>query len=141
MNNVILVGRLTRDPELKYVGSCQNAVVDFTVAVDRNYKSKNGSNEADFIKVEAWNNNAEFCAKYLTKGRLVGIDGSIRVDKYKNEDGENRYITKVNANRIKFLDYPKKEESFDNKNKYYQGNGIFEENCITVDIAEEDIPF
>lgn len=136
MNNVILIGRLTKDPELKYVGANQVPVVEFTVAIDRNYKD--AENNTDFIPVQAWNKIAENCAKYLNKGSLVGVNGQIRVEKYKNINDENRYMTRVRANNVQFLGTKKSQEEND---KYYDGSKLFEEAGIAVDSENMELPF
>ena len=99
MNNVVLVGRLTKDPELKYLTS-GTAVATFTLAIDRDYKNKDGSIPVDFIPVEIMGKPAEFVANYITKGRLVAIQGSIRVDRYDTPNGEKRTFTKVASRNI-----------------------------------------
>lgn len=135
MNNVNLVGRLTKDPELKFVGDLQTPVVDITIAVDR--KNKNQENNVDFIPIQIWNKQAENCEKYLHKGDLVGITGEIRIDKYKNKDGESRYITRVKASTIKFLSSKKKELS---NNKYYSSENIFDK-VKNEDMDKIELPF
>nr|WP_308565217.1 single-stranded DNA-binding protein [uncultured Peptostreptococcus sp.] len=109
MNNVVLVGRLTKDPELKYLTS-GTAVATFTLAIDRDYKNKDGSITADFIPVEIMGKPAEFVANYITKGRLVGVQGSIRVDRYETPDGEKRTFTKVAGRNIQALESKSKAE-------------------------------
>ena len=104
MNNVVLVGRLTKDPELRYIPGSGTAVATFTMAIDRDYKNKDGSVTTDFIPVEIMGKPAEFVANYITKGRLVGVQGSIRVDRYETSDGENRIFTKVAGRNIKALE-------------------------------------
>lgn len=102
MNKVVLIGRLTRDPLLKYVGE-DVAVGSFTLAVDRDYVSADGDNEADFIPVVTWRKVAENCADYLKKGSLVGIAGRIQVRSYEKDD-ERRWVTEIVADSVKFLD-------------------------------------
>ena len=109
MNNVVLVGRLTKDPELKYLTS-GTAVATFTLAIDRDYKNKDGSVTTDFIPVEIMGKPAEFVANYITKGRLVGVQGSIRVDRYETPDGEKRTFTKVAGRNIQALESKSKAE-------------------------------
>lgn len=109
MNNVVIVGRLTKDPELKYLTS-GTAVATFTLAIDRDYKNKDGSITTDFIPVEIMGKPAEFVANYITKGRLVGIQGSIRVDRYETPDGEKRTFTKVAGRNIQALESKSKAE-------------------------------
>ena len=104
MNHVVLVGRLTRDVELRYLQGSGMAVGQFGIAVDRDVVSKDGKKETDFIDIQVWGKSAENCANYIGKGSLVAIQGSLRIENYKNQGGENRKATKVNANRVKFLD-------------------------------------
>ena len=106
MNKLIITGRLTRDPELKAIGE-NNMVAKFTVAVNRNYKDKDGNRPADFIPCEAFGKTAEFISNYVTKGRLVEVDGEMRVDQYQNEEGENRTFTKCHVNSLNVLDSAK----------------------------------
>jgi len=102
MNHVALVGRLTKDPELKYIPGEGTPVINFTLAINRPYKNKNGENEADFLFIEAWNKQAENIAKYCMKGSLVGVEGSLRTDKVKYQE-QVRTVTKVRANQVTFL--------------------------------------
>ena len=124
MNHVVLIGRLTRDPELRYIAGSGTAVANFAIAVDREFSSKDGKRETDFIDIQVWGKSAENCANYISKGSLVAIQGSIRIDSYQNQAGENRRSTRVNANRVQFLDSKNKSESS------YKGNqsGGFEPN-------------
>ena len=112
MNNVVLVGRLTRDVDLKYIQGSGTPVASFTMAVDREFAGKDGKKETDFIDIQVWGKSAENCANYISKGSLVAIQGAIRVDSYQDQEGNNRKITRVNANRVQFLDSKKdKQES------------------------------
>ena len=106
MNKLVITGRLTRDPEVKAIGE-NNMVAKFTVAVNRNYKDKDGNRPADFIPCEAFGKTAEFISNYVTKGRLVEVDGEMRVDQYQNEAGENRTFTKCHVNSLNVLDSAK----------------------------------
>ena len=110
MNNVVLVGRLTRDAELKYIQGTGTPVANFTIAVDREFTSKDGKKETDFIDIQVWGKSAENCANYIGKGSLVAIQGSIRVDSYQDQEGNNRRTTRVNANRVQFLDSKKDKQ-------------------------------
>lgn len=103
MNEIILIGRLTKDPELRYLPNTGTPVATFTLAVDRNYKDKEGNVQTDFIPVEVMGKVADFVANYITKGRLVAVNGSIRVDRYMKDD-ENRTFTKVSAKSVQALD-------------------------------------
>lgn len=109
MNNVILIGRLTKDPEIKYTRD-QTAVATFTVAINRG-KDKNGEDRgADFPRVVAYGRTAENCERYLAKGRLVGIQGRIQTGSYEHKDGYTVYTTDVIADRVEFLEWGDRDE-------------------------------
>ncbi|MPU17311.1 single-stranded DNA-binding protein, partial [Acinetobacter baumannii] len=95
LNRVILIGRLTKDPELRYT-SGGVATTSFTLAVDRQFQT-NGQKEADFIPVVTWRQTAEACANYLHKGRLTAVEGRIQVRNYENNEGRRIYVTEVIA--------------------------------------------
>ncbi|HEY8392411.1 MAG TPA: single-stranded DNA-binding protein [Capillibacterium sp.] len=103
MNHVILIGRLTRDPELRYTPNGV-AVATFTVAVDRPYTSQSGERETDFIPVVVWQKLAETCANHLHKGRLVAVDGRLQIRNYETQDGQKRRVAEVVAANVQFLD-------------------------------------
>lgn len=107
MNKVVLIGRLTKDPELKYTPGTGTAVTTITLAVDRRY-SKDEKKEADFIPVVIWGKSAESTAQYMAKGRLMGVSGRIQTRSYEAKDGGKRYITEVVAEEIKFLEWGNK---------------------------------
>lgn len=139
MNQVVLVGRLTRDPELKYLPGNGTAVANFAVAVDREY-SKDGKKETDFIDIQVWGKSAENCANYLGKGSLAAIQGSIRVDSYQNQNGENRKSTKINATRVQFLDSKNKTSNKDNnQGLQFEPEGLDAQGFQAID--DDDIPF
>ena len=103
MNKAILVGRLTRDPELKTTGSGTN-VCSFSIAVNRRYKNAEGNYDADFINCTAWRQTAEFVSKYFTKGRMIGVVGSIQTRNYDDKDGKKVYVTEVAADEVHFVE-------------------------------------
>lgn len=103
LNRVVLVGRLTRDPELRYTPNTGIAVATFTLAVDRNFTNRQGEREADFIPIVVWRKPAENCANYLGKGSMVAVDGRLQVRSYE-QDGQRRYVTEVVAEDVRFLD-------------------------------------
>lgn len=107
MNKVVLIGRLTKQPELRFTAGAGVAVATFTLAVDRAFKNANGEREADFINIRCWRKLAELVANNLDKGRLVAVSGSIQTGKYTAQDGTTRYTTEVVADEVKFLDRPK----------------------------------
>lgn len=102
MNKVTLIGRLTKDPELRYTSS-NIAVASFTLAVDRGYTSQNGERQADFLNIVVWRKPAENVKKFLTKGSQVAVDGSIQTRSYDDPNGQKRYITEILANSVEFL--------------------------------------
>jgi single-strand DNA-binding protein len=99
LNRVILIGRLTRDPELRYTPNGK-AVCSFTLAINRKFKRE----ETDFIDVVVWNTLAENCANYLGKGRLAAVEGRIQVRTYETQEGQKRKVTEVVADDVRFLD-------------------------------------
>ncbi|MQW23005.1 MULTISPECIES: single-stranded DNA-binding protein [unclassified Lactococcus] len=103
INNVVLVGRLVRDPELRYTPS-NVAVATFTVAVNRRFKNANGEREADFINCVIWRQSAENLANWAKKGALIGVTGSIQVRNYENQQGQRVYVTEVIADNFQMLE-------------------------------------
>jgi single-strand binding protein len=132
MNNVVIVGRLTKDPELRYITGSGTAVATFTLAIDRDYKNKDGSITTDFIPVEIMGKPAEFVANYITKGRLVGVQGSIRVDRYETPEGEKRTFTKVAGRNIQALE---------SKNKATKSEEPPESPTEFAAVDDDDVPF
>jgi single-strand DNA-binding protein len=108
MNKVILIGRITKDPELRRTPT-DVPVVQFTIAVNRNYQNKNGERQADFISCVAWRNQAENLARYIKKGGLLGVEGNLQTRTYDDQGGVRRYITEVICDQISFLE-PKKND-------------------------------
>jgi len=102
VNKVVIIGRLTKDPELKFTPGSGTAVATFTVAVDRKFKSE-GQPTADFIPVVVWGKQAENTANYMSKGRLIGISGRIQTRSYEAKDGTRRYVTEIVAEEVQFL--------------------------------------
>jgi single-strand DNA-binding protein len=103
MNHIVLIGRLTRDPELRYTPNGV-AVTNFDLAVDRPTLNQAGEREADFIRIIAWQKQAELCANYLKKGRLVAVEGRLQIRSYETQDGQKRRVAEVVANQVQFLD-------------------------------------
>ena len=104
MNSVILTGRLTRDPELRYTSGSQMAVAKFSIAVDRPVR-QGKEREADFPRITVFGKQAENCERYLAKGRMVGIQGRIQTGSYQDRDGKTVYTTDVIADRVEFLEW------------------------------------
>ena len=103
LNKIILMGRLTRDPELRRTGS-GTAVTSFSLAVDRDFKSQSGEKETDFIDVVAWRNTAEFVSKYFTKGRMAIVEGRLQIRDWTDKDGGKRRTAEVVADNVYFGD-------------------------------------
>lgn len=110
LNNIIIMGRLTRDPELRRTQS-GTAVTSFTMAVDRDFKSQSGEKETDFIDVVAWRSTAEFVAKYFTKGRMAVVEGRLQIRDWTDKDGNKRRNAEVLADNIYFGDAKKDVDS------------------------------
>lgn len=131
MNNVVLIGRLTKDPELTYIQGSGTAVAKFTIAINRDYKDKDGNYPVDFIPIEVIGKSAEYVSNYIQKGRLVALQGSIRIERYKDKNGDNKTFTKVVTQKVNAL-----EKAKDNNNAN-SNNAEFEE----LVIEDEEIPF
>lgn len=106
INRVVLVGRLTRDPEMRSTGTGKT-VCDFSIAVNKKYKPQDGSPDADFFRVTAWDKTAEYVGNYLAKGRLVAVDGRLQSRKYTANDGSSREAVEVVADSVQGLDRPR----------------------------------
>ena len=102
LNSIVLIGRLTKDPELRYTPNGK-AVASFTLAVDRPFKNQRGEREADFINIVVWGSQAENSANYLAKGKLAAVDGRLQIRSYDGQDGQRRWVTEVVANNVRFL--------------------------------------
>jgi len=102
MNKIILVGRLTRDPEVRST-SAGFATANFTVAVSRNFKNKDGNYDADFLPCVAFRNTADFVSKHFKKGNLIGVEGRVQTRNYDAQDGTKRYVTEVVVENIEFV--------------------------------------
>ena len=107
LNNVVLIGRLTADPELRYTKSGGVAVTNFRIAVDRPYVTGDGNRDTDFLNIVAWRKLAEVVAENLNKGRLVAVRGSIEVREWQTDDGSRRRDYEIKADDVRFLDSPK----------------------------------
>lgn len=138
LNNVSLVGRMTRDAELRYTASNQ-AVATFTLAVNRNFKSQNGEREADFINCVIWRQQAENLANWAKKGALIGIVGRIQTRNYENQQGQRVYVTEVVAERFKLLEFNKQNDQ--NQTQSYSQQPDFGRNASPMDISDDDLPF
>lgn len=160
MNKVFLIGRLTKDPDIRYTGS-NIAVASFTLAVDRSFTNQNGEVDADFIKITVWRKQAENVGKYLKKGSQIAVDGRIQTGSYDDPNGQKVYTTEVVANNVQFLDTKSSREgnngSFNNDsntdvNPYDFTNNVetttsnvnsdpFKDFGEEIKIEDDDLPF
>ena len=167
INNVVLVGRLTKDPDLRYTSS-GTAVATFTLAVNRNFSSQNGEKETDFINCVIWRKSAEILANYAKKGSLIGVTGRIQTRNYENQQGQRVYVTEVVAENFQLLEsraaneqrrsapsegFSQNQPSFGNSNNQNQSNqkttGMpnFDRDTSdpfggsSIDISDDDLPF
>lgn len=139
MNKVTLIGRLTKDPTLKFTPGNGTAVANATIAVDRRMPNKDGQREADFINIVAWGNVAENLANYMTKGKMIGVAGRIETRNYDNKEGKKVYITEVVAEEIQFLEKGNGAGQNNNDNFKPNNNSDFGSDMTPVD--DGDIPF
>ena len=160
INNVVLVGRTTKDPELRYTPS-NVAVATFSLAVNRTFKDANGEREADFINCVIWRQQAEYLANWAKKGALIGITGRIQTRSYENQQGQRVYVTEVVAENFQMLESRNSQGNQQNQGNFFQngnssqgGNVNNEYNQQTpnfgrsnsmqgnpMDIQDSDLPF
>lgn len=140
MNKVFLIGRLTRDPELRYTGT-NIPVASFTVAVNRNFTGQNGERETDFIPVIVWRKQAENVKNYIGQGSQVAIDGRIQVRSYDDKDGTKRYVTEVVADNVQFLDTKASRERMSSPSPYDMPTNSYMDNApgVDMDIRTQDV--
>jgi single-strand DNA-binding protein len=132
MNRTILVGRLTKDVELRYTET-GNAVASFTLAVNRTFTNQSGEREADFINVVVWRRQAENAANFLKKGSLAGVDGRLQSRSFEGQDGKRVFVTEVVAESVQFLEPKGNDNGQSRQQNQFEGE--------TQDIGDEDLPF
>ncbi len=145
INRVVLVGRLTKDPELRYTPSGV-AVATFTLAVNRTFTNGQGEREADFISIVAWRQLAELVANYLKKGSQAGLEGRLQTRSYDDKDGKKRYVTEVVADNVQFLSPTGEKREGNAPSSSGRGSSASYEDPFanegrTVDIQDDDLPF
>jgi len=151
VNSVVLVGRLTKDPELRFLPGNGTAVSTFSIAVDKDLSKdkkqemeSKGQPTADFINIVVWGRQAETCANYLSKGRLAAIKGRIQTRSYDAADGSKRYVTEVVAENVQFLEWGDNRQGNTNRN-IRQNNSSETNNYIDTEgfrpVDDDDIPF
>ena len=144
INNVVLVGRMTKDAELRYTGN-NIAVATFTLAVSRNRKNENGEREADFINCQIWRQQAENLANWAKKGALIGITGRIQTRNYENQQGQRVYVTEVVADSFQLLESRNSQQNGQPQqnqgNNFQNGNSSPLAGGAPMDISDDDLPF
>ena len=154
INRVVLVGRLTRDAELKYTANGV-AVAQFTVAVNRSFTNAKGEREADFINCVIWRKAAENFSSFTHKGSLIGVDGRIQTRSYENQQGDRVYVTEVVIENFSLLESKKDADNFQNNASHGNDSNSkradnvqkkkptdpFEDNSKPIDISDDDLPF
>lgn len=136
LNKWIGIGRLTRDPELRYTPSGV-AVCTFTLAVDRPFTNQDGDREADFINIVTWRSLAENCANYLRKGRLTAVEGRLQIRNYENSEGRRVYVSEIVADNVRFLESTRRNEQSSEGN----ARDPFEDDGKPIEINDSDLPF
>ena len=137
INNVVLVGRVVRDPELRYTPQ-NTAVATFTIAVNRRFKNAQGEREADFINCVIWRQSAENLANWAKKGALIGVTGSIQVRNYENKEGQYVYVTEVLADNFQMLE-SNSNKTEKGKTKSQQDKDPFAGS--PMEVSDDDLPF
>ena len=138
MNKVILMGRLTRDPEVRYTQTNNTLVASFSLAVNRRFAAQGQERQADFINIVAWSKTGEFCSKYFKKGQQVGIIGRIQTRTWEDENNVKHYITEVVAEEAYFADSKRDGDTSGFENTF--GNTVSESSEFTVS-SDDDLPF
>ena len=140
LNRIVLMGRLTRDPELRRTQS-GTPVTSFSLAVDRDFKSQSGEKETDFIDIVAWRNTAEFVCNYFTKGRMAVVDGRLQIRDWKDRDGNNRRSAEVVADNVYFGD--SKRDNSDGESSYSPPTGGYGSPSGFTELDDQDgeLPF
>jgi single-strand DNA-binding protein len=137
INRTVLVGRLTKDPELRYTSS-NIAFCKFTIAVNRPYPESNGEREADFIQCVAWRKPAENMSRFVRKGSLIGAEGRIQTGSYDDKDGKRVYTTDVVCDSVQFLE--PKSQGNQRDSEQYRNPGQHQ-STPSIDVTEDDLPF
>lgn len=142
INNVVLLGRLTKDAELRYTPS-NTAVATFTLAVNRNRKNEAGEREADFINCVIWQQSAENLANWARKGSLIGITGRIQTRNYENQQGQRVYVTEVIVEQFQMLESRSSQQGQENNSQNASQGGHQQPfgNATPMDISDDDLPF
>ena len=140
LNKIIIMGRLTIDPELRRTGS-GTAVTSFSLACDRDFKSQSGDKETDFIEVVAWKNTAEFVSKYFSKGRMALVDGRLQIRDWTDKAGNKRTTAEVVADNVYFADSKRSESNDNQKENFNALSGRLSDDFVPISEEDGEIPF
>ena len=140
LNKIILMGRLARDPELKRTTS-GTAVTSFRIAVDRDFKSQDGSKQADFFDVVAWRSTAEFVSKYFGKGRMAVVEGRLQIRDWTDKAGNRRTTAEVVADNVYFADSKRSESNENQKENFNALSGRLSDDFVPISEEDGEIPF
>ena len=140
LNKIIIMGRLTRDPELRRAGS-GTAVTSFSLACDRDFKSQSGEKETDFIEVVAWKNTAEFVSKYFSKGRMAVVEGRLQIRDWTDKAGNKRVTAEVVADNVYFADSKRPESNYNQKENFNALSGRLNDDFVPISEEDGEIPF
>ena len=140
LNKIIIMGRLTRDPELRRTGS-GTSVTSFSLACDRDFKSQSGEKETDFIEVVAWKNTAEFVSKYFSKGRMALVDGRLQIRDWTDKAGNKRTTAEVVAENVYFADSKRSESNDNQKENFNALSGRVSDDFAPISEEDGEIPF
>ena len=140
LNKIIIMGRLTRDPELRRTGS-GTAVTSFSLACDRDFKSQSGEKETDFIEVVAWKNTAEFVSKYFSKGRMAVVEGRLQIRDWTDKSGNKRTTAEVVADNVYFADSKRSESNENQKENFNALSGRLSDDFVPISEEDGEIPF
>ena len=140
LNKILIMGRLTRDPELRRTGS-GTAVTSFSLACDRDFKSQSGDKETDFIEVVAWKNTAEFVSKYFTKGRMAVVEGRLQIRDWTDKAGNKRTTAEVVADNVYFADSKRSESNDNQKENFNALSGRLSDDFVPISEEDGEIPF
>ena len=140
LNKVVIMGRFTKDPELRRTGS-GTAVTSFSLACDRDFKSQSGDKETDFIEVVAWKNTAEFVSKYFSKGRMAVVDGRLQIRDWTDKDGGKRRSAEVIAENVYFADSKRSEPNENQKENFNALSGRLSDDFVPISEEDGEIPF
>ena len=140
LNKVVLMGRLTKDPELRRTGS-GTAVTSFSLACDRDFKSQSGDKETDFIEVVSWKNTAEFVSKYFSKGRMAVVEGRLQIRDWTDKAGNKRTTAEVVADNVYFADSKRSESNENQKENFNALSGRLNDDFVPISEEGGEIPF